>query len=223
MAISDPTDIGAIDSLRFVLKRDVEGVIASAEQINKLFQPFSQADQSTTRRFGGTGLGLSISKQLVTLMDGEIWCESIPGQGSSFCFTAWFGIGQADDTALPRAAANTAATYDFSAFHILLVEDNENNQQLAIEFLKDTGIVVDVASNGSEAVAMITDGNTVFDLVLMDIQMPVMDGYEATRLIRADSRFSALPIIALTAHAFREEQQKIMQAGMDGHLSLIHI
>ena len=156
-------------------------------------------------------------------MEGEIYCQSTPGLGSVFSFTAWFDLCQEND--LEQCIScnlNNAATrqsYDFSAFHILLVEDNEVNQQLAIELLKDTGIVVNVASNGAEAVVMITDGGSAFDLVLMDIQMPVMDGYEATRLIRGDSRFAALPIIAMTAHAFREEQQKIIHAGMDGHIT----
>jgi len=229
------TDCGEVALTLELLKQDVgrqqirfsirdTGIGLSAEQIGKLFQPFTQADESTTRRFGGTGLGLSICKQLVELMDGEIWCESIPGQGSTFRFTAWFGVGQASeveqftyDGALSLREMST--TFDFSKFHILLVEDNEVNQQLAIELLRDTGIVVEVASNGSDAVALVTGGTSVFDLVLMDIQMPVMDGYEATRLIRADNRFATLPIIAMTAHALLTEQQKILQSGMDAHIT----
>jgi CheY-like chemotaxis protein len=194
------------------------GIGIPAEQIDQLFQPFTQADESTTRRFGGTGLGLSICKQLVALMGGEIYCESTPGLGSVFSFTAWFGIGQADSIIPTHAASTTATAYDFSAYHVLLVEDNEVNQQLAIELLKDTGVGVSVASNGSEAVLLVTEGDREYDLVLMDIQMPVMDGYEATRLIRSDSRFARLPIIAMTAHAMQEEQQKILQSGMAAHI-----
>ncbi|MDD5285211.1 MAG: ATP-binding protein [Desulfuromonadaceae bacterium] len=196
------------------------GIGISDEQIDKLFQPFTQVDGSITRRFGGTGLGLSISKQLVEMMGGKIWCESTPGQGSTFSFTAWFDIGQASDTELfksDRDASGEDKTSSsiFSNTRVLLVEDNEINQQLAIELLKKTGAVVDVASNGEEAVTMITRDSSSYDLVLMDIQMPVMDGFEATRIIRLDRRFIHLPIIAMTAHAMHEEQQKIMQAGLD--------
>jgi PAS domain S-box-containing protein len=195
------------------------GVGIPAEKIDHLFLPFTQADESTTRSYGGTGLGLSICKQLVELMGGEISCESRPGQGSSFSFTSWFSIGQADSIVPIQATATMAASYDFSAHRILLVEDNAINQQLAIEFLKDTGVIVDVAVNGAEAVDMVFTEESVYDLVLMDIQMPVMDGFEATRLIKADERFSALPIIAMTAHALFEEQQKILQAGMSAHVT----
>jgi two-component system, sensor histidine kinase and response regulator len=200
------------------------GIGISAEHINMLFRPFNQADGSTTRKFGGTGLGLSISKQLAELMGGEIWCESMPGQGSSFSFTAWFGIGQASDVeqyssvgAMDRGQKEQS--FDFTGSRVLLVEDNEINQQLVIELLKDTGAVVTLASNGEEAVMMITSGGAEFDLVLMDIQMPIMDGYEATRQIRSDSRFTHLPIIALTAHAMEEERQKIIEAGIDAHIT----
>ena len=198
------------------------GIGLSDAQISKLFKPFTQADESTTRRFGGTGLGLSISKLLVELMEGEISCESTLGSGSVFNFTAWFGIGRESDL-LEQSQVNiyggTAAVrpvYDFTAFRILLVEDNETNQQLAIELLKESGAGVDVAADGSEAVTLVTTGSRRYDLLLMDVQMPVMDGYEATRLIRADSRFAALPIIAMTAFALQEEQAKIMAAGMNG-------
>lgn len=199
------------------------GIGISEEQISKLFQPFTQADGSITRRFGGTGLGLSISKQLVELMNGKIWCESTPGKGSTFIFTAWFGIAQASDiehvnlvSAIPGEEKRTS--FDFSGSRILLVEDNETNRQLVIEILKETGAVMDVAADGKDAVAMIT-GGTQYDLVLMDIQMPVMDGYEATRLIRGDRRFAALPIIAMTAHAMHDEQQRSLQAGINAHIA----
>jgi two-component system, sensor histidine kinase and response regulator len=197
------------------------GIGLSNEQIKKLFKPFTQADESTTRRFGGTGLGLSICKLLLELMEGEISCESRPGLGTVFSFTAWFGIGRESDL-LEQSQMNiyggtegVRPVYDFTAFHILLVEDNETNQQLAIELLKESGAGVDVAADGSEAVTLVTTGSRRYDLLLMDVQMPVMDGYEATRLIRADSRFAALPIIAMTAHAMQEEQAKIMAAGMN--------
>ena len=196
------------------------GIGLSAEQVAKLFQPFTQADGSTSRQFGGTGLGLSISKQLVELMEGEICCESTLGQGSHFCFTAWFGIAQEKDMEQDLASdikqlSSKRRFFNFSGANILLVEDNETNQCLAIELLKKTGATVELAVNGKEAVAMIISGGTKYDLVLMDIQMPVMDGYEATRLIRAESHFSTLPIIAMTAHAMQDEKQKILKHGLD--------
>ena len=200
------------------------GIGLSPKQIDKLFRPFTQADGSTTRKFGGTGLGLSISKQLVELMDGRIWCESVQGEGSRFCFTAWFGIAQGshEEECLNIGATKSeyeGKSYNFSDSLILLVEDNEINRHLAIELLKETGAAVDIAVNGEEAVTLITRGSTQYDLVLMDIQMPVMDGYEATRLIRSDSRFISLPIVAMTAHALQEERQKISHSGMNAHVT----
>ena len=195
------------------------GIGISDELLKKLFQPFTQADGSTTRRFGGTGLGLSISKQLVQLMDGEIWCESRSEQGSTFCFTAWFGAGVPGGTARGAPAEATGRDHDeagpdFSGSRILLVEDNAVNMELASELLHGTGTTVEHAADGRKAVTMICSGGTHYDLVLMDLQMPVMDGYQAARLIRSDSRFSELPIVAMTADAMKEVQQAILEAGM---------
>ncbi len=330
------------------------GIGLAPEQCTRLFQAFSQADGSTTRKYGGTGLGLSISKRLVEIMGGDIWVESEAGSGSTFRFTAWFGMEAGeeacatipdvlngahvlvvDDSATSRAvitkllaplplivesaASGTEAVeavrrsdadapyrlilmdwqmpgmdgieatrlikhdtslrsmptiivmtsfggetehalalaagaddflhkpfttasmveemfrvfatsgqrpaeeppqprgkgYDFSGVRILLVDDNEINRQITIELLGEMGASMDVACDGCEAVERITTGTRSYDLVLMDIQLPKMDGYEATRLIRADGRFSALPIIAMTAHALVEEHQKAFDAGMD--------
>ena len=212
------------DRVRLKFSVHDSGIGISSENIEKLFQPFTQADGSTTRRFGGTGLGLSISKQLVDMLGGEIWCESRPGKGSSFCFTAWFGIGDSRDVEQCAYVGNTSggrkgSSYNFSGSCILLVEDNEINQQLAIELLKGTGATVHLAANGKEAVSMISGAKTFYDLVLMDIQMPVMDGYEATLIIRSDIRFASLPIIAMTAHAMQDEQEKIIQVGMNACIS----
>ena len=218
---------------RLLLKFSVSdtGMGLSEEQLARLFKPFTQADSSNSRRFGGTGLGLSISKQLVGNMGGTIWCESTPGQGSTFSFTAWFGICQENDVEQARYSSvcspvgsrnndgNIMAPHIFSNSRILLVEDHKTSQQLAKEFLKVTEAKVDIATNGREAVTMVIDGDTHYDLVLMDIQMPIMDGYEATRCIRSDRRFSSLPIIAMTAHALEEERQKILTAGMNAHIT----
>lgn len=197
------------------------GIGLSDKQAAKLFQPFTQADNSTTRRFGGTGLGLSISKKLVEMMRGDIWCESRPGEGSTFSFTAWFGIGDevTDRHRLLSNESTSGDAYDFSGAHILLVEDNEIIRILACEFLKETGAIVDVAHDGAEAIQMIVHDAVPYDLVLMDILMPVMDGYEATRILRGDDRFRELPVIALTAHALMDERQKFVQAGMSDFIS----
>ncbi len=200
------------------------GIGIAPEKIGLLFKPFSQADSTTTRNYGGTGLGLAISKCLVELMGGSIWCESMPGKGSSFFFTAWFDTwspAELEQTQAENASVlqNAQGPCDFSSFCVLLVEDNEFNQQLAMELLKKTGATIDLATNGRQAVSMILSQEKRYDLVLMDIQMPVMDGYEATRIIRSDSRFAQLPIIALTAHAMHEEQHKIQMAGMTAYIT----
>jgi PAS domain S-box-containing protein len=201
------------------------GIGISEEQINHLFQPFIQADGSMTRRFGGTGLGLSISKQLVEIMGGTIWCESTLGQGSSFCFTIRFDLCHENDIGKHLLVSSSTEDlqngliYDFSDFRLLLVEDNEINRLLVIELLKETGIKIHTAETGMEAVTMITEGHYSYDLVFMDVQMPIMDGCEATQRIRADNRFATLPIVAMTAHAMRDEQLRIMQSGMDAYVS----
>jgi PAS domain S-box-containing protein len=334
------------------------GIGMTSEQSARLFQAFSQADSSTTRKYGGTGLGLSICKRLVEMMDGEIWAESQSGVGSIFSFTAWFGIGAAekkkrfipdlagiralvvDDNAQAReiiteqlrtfalkvesvncgedaireiVSADTADPYrlvlmdwympgmdgleasrmikrhdrlhsipkivmvtafgredirtraeeigiegyllkpisssllydtlvdlfgidpqgirishspdkkrenNASGIRILLVEDNEMNQQVAKELLESAGAIVTVANHGGEAVSLLASNSPpAFDVVLMDVQMPVMDGLSATRQIRTYSHLHSLPIIAMTAHALVEERQKCLDAGMNDHIT----
>jgi PAS domain S-box-containing protein len=346
--------------LRFSVRDS--GIGMTPEQTARLFQAFSQADASNTRKYGGTGLGLSISKRLVEMMGGEIWAESSYGAGSTFLFTAWFGIGSAeaerrhlipdltgiralvvDDNALaceiltdalkafllrvesvssgeaalrelaaadsrnpyqvvlmdwhmpgmdgleasrhilhgghlrhvPKIVMITAfgredirvqaegmgiegyllkpvspsMLYDMlmdvfrveeqkggrsrpiktkedipspnaSGIRILLVEDNEVNQQVATELLESAGASVRIASHGGEAVRILTEGEgpPPFDVVLMDLQMPEMDGFTATKLLRAQPRLQSLPIIAMTAHAFVEERQHCLEAGMNDHV-----
>lgn len=210
------------------------GIGMSPEQTGKLFQPFSQADGSTTRKYGGTGLGLSISKQLVELMGGTIGVESTVGTGSVFRFTCPFELPDADAVAHNPAVsvgrfgvdaqgfvASTADTgRNLSGLRVLLVEDNEINQQIATELLASEGVQVETADNGLAALAaMNRAGATGFDAVLMDLQMPGMDGYEASRRLRADARFKTLPIIAMTAHALVDERDSCLAAGMNDHVS----
>jgi CheY-like chemotaxis protein len=330
------------------------------EQSARLFQAFAQADTSTTRKYGGTGLGLSISKRLVEMMEGAIWAESEPGVGSTFNFTAWFGIGSekkrkhlipdlagiralvVDDNAQAReiltdalrvfalraesvssgedalreiASADSQDPYrlilmdwhmpgmdgleasriikrdgrlqhlpkvvmvtgfgredvrtqaeeigidsyllkpvnssllfdtlvdlfgvagledqrsrvkkddtpvhDATGIRVLLVEDNEMNQQVATELLESAGAIVTVANHGGEALKILTEGDQAppFDVVFMDLQMPQMDGFTATKLLRRDPRLQKFPIIAMTAHALVEERQRCLDAGMNDHVS----
>gem|GEM_PF-333179 len=331
------------------------GIGLTCEQQAILFKPFTQADGSTTRRFGGTGLGLSISRRLVEMMGGEIWVESKFGQGSTFSFTARFGLAGDELAALPEALSGVRALvvddsrtsrlglsrmlksagmvpeaaasgaealalvkerdaegrpyrvvlmdwqmpemdgieatrrlkgdgglsvtpavimvssfggqkeqdagweagvddflhkpltasilwdslckliapqallreaeevpghgFDFTGTRVLLVEDNEINRQLAVELLEQEGCSVELAVNGRQAVEAVLDHGQNFDLVLMDVQMPVMDGCQATRLIRREPRFAALPIVAMTAHAREEEKEQTASAGMNGHVA----
>jgi PAS domain S-box-containing protein len=336
------------------------GIGMTPEQSARLFQAFSQADTSTTRKYGGTGLGLSISKRLVEMMQGDIWAESEPAAGSTFHFTAWFGIGSedkrkrfipdlagirvlvVDDSAQAReiltetlrvfalradsvssgedavreiAAADSPDPYrlvlmnlhmpgmdglqasriikrhnrlqhipkivmvsefgredvrtqaeeigidsyllkpvnqsllydtlvelfgfagreghrsreekdestkhDATGIRVLLVEDNEINQQVATELLESAGAIVTMANHGGEAVKILTDGERApaFDVVFMDLQMPEMDGFAATKLLRSDPRLQKLPIIAMTAHALVEERLRCLDAGMNDHVS----
>jgi CheY-like chemotaxis protein len=288
------------------------GIGMNPEQQSRLFQSFSQADTSTTRKYGGTGLGLAISKQLVEMMGGEIWVESEEGVGSTFAFRAEFGIGEetdkrvfeptddvygmhvlvVDDNATAReilenylqsftfdttlagdatqalARLEDATTaYDLvlldwmmpgmsgleladeirtmealdhqpklsmrargsrgeidmatlapvQGARILLVEDNEINQQVARELLEQARFRVDIANHGQEALQMLDAGD--YDCVLMDIQMPVMDGYTATSKIRGDRRFDKLPVLAMTANATLEDHERSLEAGMNAHLN----
>ncbi len=349
--------VGERAKLRFSVKDT--GIGMTAEQASRLFQPFSQADASTTRKHGGTGLGLTICRRLVELMGGEIWLESEQGAGSTFLFTVSVGIASGparkrvvpdelravsalvvDDNAAARdilvhaleglcARVDAVSTgeeaiaavkqhdsgrpYDVifmdwqmpgmdgiqaarlikedpqlksrpavvlvTAFgreevqeqaeriqmdgfllkpvttsmlfdtllnlfagagqdrtaiapgvdrnadrlrglRVLLAEDNEINQQIAVELLEGVGATVDVAGDGAEAVRKLADQPTPpYDVVLMDLQMPEMDGYQATNKIRSDLRLASLPIIAMTAHATIEERQKCLAAGMNGHVS----
>ncbi len=337
------------------------GIGMTPEQTARLFQPFSQADTSTTRKYGGTGLGLSISKRLVEMMGGKIWVESTHGTGSTFGFTAWFGLGPGepkrkrfipdlvgvrvlvvDDNAQAREILSTVlrgfslradsassgeeaiqkvasadsqdpyrvvlmdwqmpgmdglqasreimrrkgpmdllkivmvtafgredlqtqaeqvgivgyllkpvspsllydtlveilgvveqkrgrsqpkrektGSHDFTGTRILLVEDNEVNQQVATELLESVGAIVRIANDGAQAVKILTEGegHAAFDVVFMDLQMPDMDGFTATRQIRAQPRLQGLPIIAMTAHALVEERQRCLDAGMNDHVS----
>ncbi|MHB0925667.1 MAG: PAS domain-containing hybrid sensor histidine kinase/response regulator [Gallionellaceae bacterium] len=188
--------------------------ISEAEQA-KLFQPFQQLDASSTRRYGGTGLGLAISRQLAEMMHGEVGVESAPGQGSVFWFSArldktWWSCRAENRNGTDVPPAMLAS---ISGAHILLVENNLFNQQVATEFIQNAGATVCIAQNGKEAIDLLIDDH--FDCVLMDIQMPVMDGFETTRLIRANPALAGIPVIAMTASASGEDRERCLAAGMN--------
>ncbi len=196
-----------------------EGIGMNPEQQARLFRPFVQGDSSTSRRYGGSGLGLAITQRLVQLMGGAIRVQSAPGFGSRFIVEL-----PAEVTTQPVECATavqdlTAAPPDYSDLHLLLVEDNAINQLVAGGLLAKLGVPYETASSGVEALRRLQESPRPFDLVLMDVQMPGMDGYEATRRIRADPTWAGLPIIALTAHAFAKERERCRAAGMDGHLT----
>jgi CheY-like chemotaxis protein len=193
------------------------GVGIPPEKLDKIFDSFSQADTSTTRVYGGTGLGLTISKQLVEMMGGTISVESEPGLGARFMFRLRFQNAAALQPMLPRTGIDCGQIT--TRRRILLVEDNVVNQKVAEGLLQKQGHDVEIAANGLEALSAL--GNRSFDIVLMDVQMPVMDGIEATRLLRAREKISGghQLVYAMTASAMEGDQQLCIEAGMDGFLS----
>jgi PAS domain S-box-containing protein len=186
------------------------GIGIAQDKQATIFEAFTQVDGSSTRLFGGTGLGLTICSQLVALMGGKIWVESAPGEGSRFYFTAVLWV-----------AAATPVAQDTPALRILLVEDNLVNQKVATRLLERSGHHVTVAVNGREALNTLECLEWNVDVVLMDVQMPEMDGLEATRQIRRMELSSGrrLPILALTAHTMKSDEERCLAAGMDAHLT----
>jgi signal transduction histidine kinase/ActR/RegA family two-component response regulator len=192
------------------------GVGIPEDQRALIFDAFSQADSSVTRRFGGTGLGLTISSQLVQLMGGRIWVESVPGEGSRFFFTAQFQVHEGQTDAAPAEVAWSAERL----LRVLLAEDNVVNQKVALALLEKRGHTTKVVTTGVEAVEAWETGN--FDLILMDNHMPEMSGIEAAAIIRRKEAAAGrprTPIVAITASAMKGDREKLLEAGMDDHLA----
>jgi signal transduction histidine kinase/CheY-like chemotaxis protein len=207
------------------------GIGISPEQHSRLFTSFEQADSNTSRKFGGTGLGLAISKRIVELMGGRIWIESEIGKGSTFTFT----IEARRDTEERNAPLETGSSRKpgengplvreknkFEGHRILLAEDVEINREIVQALLEPTLLAVDYAENGAEAVKRYRESPDAYDMIFMDIQMPEMDGYEATSRIRELEKSGvgrkSLPIVAMTANVFREDVERCLEAGMNSHV-----
>jgi CheY-like chemotaxis protein/nitrogen-specific signal transduction histidine kinase len=213
------------------------GIGIAREQQSKLFESFAQVDSSISRRFGGTGLGLAISKRIVEMMNGGIRVESELGKGSAFIFTIQVGLSadqmapritRVEDGAARGQQEPGRDADDFSGCRILLAEDVEINREIVLALLEPLGLTIDEAENGRVAYDKFAAAPDAYDLIFMDIHMPEVDGYEATRLIRAreaelrisqpNPPESPVPIIAMTANVFKEDIERCLASGMDGHL-----
>ena len=211
------------DLRRCTLKFTVadSGIGIAPDQFDRIFDAFTQADSSVTRKYGGTGLGLAIAKDLVDMMDGRISVESELGKGSAFSVVLAF------DYLPEECAENRDESVDWSIIEnyrnkirgarVLLVEDNVLNQQVAVEIIQNEGLIADIANNGQEALGALREKR--YDVVLMDLQMPVMGGLEATRLIRAEEKHKDLPIIAISAHAMSFVKSACLKVGMNDCIS----
>jgi PAS domain S-box-containing protein len=195
------------------------GIGIPADKLSYIFEGFSQVDGSTTRRFGGTGLGLSISKRLIGMMDGRIWVESVLEKGSTFHFTAQFTVPKAIPKEAEAEELEPEPQTTLSGLRVLLAEDNLVNQKVATRLLEKMGMAVRPVGDGTTALKALETED--FDILLMDIQMPIMDGVEATKRIREKEALTGkhVPIIALTAHAMKGDKERFLASGMDDYLA----
>ena len=208
------------------------GIGMSKDYIEHIFEPFTREEDDRTSKIQGTGLGMTITKSIVTMMDGDIKVESEPGKGSRFTVTVCLKL-QETNKIVPdvnmynsvnarKEAIDEITNFNYENRRVLIVEDNELNMEIAIEIFKMAGMETDTAENGAEAVDKFTEHEeNYYDMIFMDIQMPVMNGYEATAAIRAMDRSDAkhVPIVAMTANAFAEDIRDSKRAGMNAHLA----
>ncbi|GHV49072.1 hypothetical protein FACS1894204_13580 [Synergistales bacterium] len=218
------------DDIKLGFAVEDTGIGIAPKQIDGIFSVFNQADNSSTRKYGGVGIGLAITRQMVRLMGGEISVVSEEGKGTTFSFSCPFTLATEAKTqdGVADGAKDAAESEDENAIlkgmRVLLVEDNEINAMIAEELLTSVGIEATGAANGHEALERLQEArrrgdDPPFDLVLMDLQMPVMDGYEATEIIKKTPEYQNIPIYALTAHAFPEEKMRCLNLGMKDHLA----
>ena len=193
------------------------GIGIPPEKIEVLFKSFSQVDDSNTREYGGTGLGLSICKGLVEQMNGEVWIESVVDQGSTFFFTCELDIVESTETKTGKSQVDATMQPKQKPIHILLVEDEAGCRLLAQRIIQKKGWRVSSAENGLQALKLLKQHH--FDIILMDIQMPVMDGYTATKHLRQIAESKLIPVIAMTAHVLREDWARCIDVGMNDYLS----
>jgi len=219
------------DDLELRIEVNDNGIGISPEDKKRLFTAFEQADSKTNREYGGTGLGLAITKRIVELMDGHIWVESEPNKGASFIFTVKVKSGTSSEEKIEDYheeifPINIDNKNIFEGKKLLVVEDVEINREILVALLEDSGLMIDTAVNGSEAVEIIKSEPGKYDMIFMDLQMPQMDGYEATRQIRSflneynesDLNYKEIPIIAMTANVFKDDIEACLKAGMNAHL-----
>jgi signal transduction histidine kinase/ActR/RegA family two-component response regulator len=190
-----------------------------ADKLPQIFDKFTQADSSITRKYGGTGLGLAISRQLAELQGGTIHAASELGRGSLFTLVIPMESAPSLEKEVLTPPAAKEAGGERSRVRVLLVEDNLVNQKVVIAVLRKKGYQIDIAGDGKQALALLESAVQPYDLVLMDVQMPIMDGMEATRLMRRDPRWKSLPVIAMTAHAMNGDKERCLEAGMDAYIA----
>jgi len=215
-----------VSSCELTVEITDDGIGISPEQQDKLFGVFEQADSKTVRAHGGTGLGLAIAKRIIKMMDGDIWVESELGKGAKFLFTVYLGtnvkgVSKSENQRNPDYSSYVEVKSGaFKGKSLLVAEDVEINREILIALLEDSGIDIDCAENGKEAVEMVTNNPEKYDIILMDLQMPHMDGLEATRKIRAlpPRAKKKISIVAMTANVFKEDKDACFAAGMDDHL-----
>jgi len=212
------------DQCKIQMQVKDSGIGMSKQEQKKLFNLFQQAEAGTSRKYGGSGLGLAISKRILELMNGDIWVESATGKGSCFFFTAVLTVPQQASAALPITPVPTpkavSAPADFSKYVLLLVDDIDINLEIVIALLEPTNITIDTAKSGKKAFDAFVTNPDRYNLILMDVQMPEVDGLQATQMIRSlnTPQATAIPIIAMTANVFKEDVEKCIKVGMNDHL-----
>jgi signal transduction histidine kinase/DNA-binding response OmpR family regulator len=219
VSVRQSVSAGADGKLSMVLDVADTGAGIPAEKVPLIFEKFTQADSSISRKYGGTGLGLAITKRLVELQGGQIRVESRVGRGSTFTVEIPFETAPAvEPTVAPRLEQRTAVPAATQA-RLLLVEDNAVNQRVVLAMLRKKNYAIDVANNGQEALDKLERASEPYNLILMDVQMPVLDGLETTKAIRRNNSWDNLPIIAMTAHAMIGDRERCLQAGMNAYIS----